>query len=169
MKFARKFGRGITDEMVFCSYSLLVFWELAFIRKHLGLLVNLLLKRKHGGIGFTHGKLFVDGVFFCDTLEDQERAVKIDGATAIRTGNYKVIIDMSARFKRRMPLLLNVTNFTGVRIHGGNTAKDTDGCILVGEYLQEGYIKNSRITFNALFARIDKAIKSGEAVTMEII
>jgi hypothetical protein len=131
--------------------------------------MKLTLNRKHGTVGYTHGKLYIDGIYFCDTLEDQERPVKIDGATAIKTGEYRVIIDMSTRFKRRLPLLLKVPNFTGVRIHAGNTAKDTEGCILVGEYLAEGYIKNSRIAFNALFARLDKAIKSGGGISIEII
>jgi Family of unknown function (DUF5675) len=131
--------------------------------------MKLTLKRKHGTVGFTHGKLYLDGDYICDTLEDQERPVKIDGATCIKTGEYRVIVDMSARFRRRMPLLLNVPNFTGVRIHSGNTAKDTDGCILVGAYLSEGYIKNSRFAFNKLFTKIDSAIKNGGGVSIEIV
>lgn len=129
----------------------------------------LTVKRRHGTVGFTHGKLYLGGVFFCDTLEDQERPVKIPGVTAINCGHYKLTITMSNRFRRRLPLLLNVGNFEGVRIHSGNTAKDTEGCILVGEYLAEGYVKNSRLVFNKLFARIDTALKKGEAVTIEVI
>jgi hypothetical protein len=131
--------------------------------------MKLTLNRKHGTVGYTHGKLYIDGIYFCDTLEDQERPVKIPGATAIRTGEYRVIIDMSARFRRRLPLLLNVPNFTGVRIHAGNTAKDTEGCILVGKFVADGYVGNSRITFNALFTKMDAAIKSGGGISIEII
>lgn len=129
----------------------------------------LTVRRKHGTIGFTHGKLYIDDVLFCDTIEDQERDVKIPGATAIACGHYQVVVTMSNRFKRRLPLLLNVCNFEGVRIHSGNTAKDTEGCILVGEYLAESYVKNSRVVFNKLFARIDEALKRGEVVTIEIV
>lgn len=130
--------------------------------------MELKLKRRHGTVGFTHGQLFANGVFVCDTLEDQERPVKIYGATAIRTGVYKVIINMSNRFRRRMPLLLNVPNFEGIRIHAGNTAKDTEGCILVGTYLAEGYIKDSRIAFNKLMHLLEAAQKRGDVITIEI-
>ncbi len=79
------------------------------------------------------GDLFVDGVFFCHTLEDEKRAdgLKVYGETAIPSGIYNVKLTMSNRFKRLMPLLLDVEGFSGVRIHGGNTSKDTHGCPLV--------------------------------------
>jgi hypothetical protein len=127
------------------------------------------LKRRHGTKGYTHGQLFIDGKYFCDTLEDEERDVKIDGITAIRSGRYSVDVTLSVRFKRRLPLLKNVANFTGVRIHSGNTAKDTEGCILVGEYAAEGYVKNSRIVFNRLFSEIDSTIKRGESVVITVL
>jgi hypothetical protein len=71
-------------------------------------------------------------MFICHTLEDVQRDVKIAGETAIGWGKYKLIVNMSNRFKKRLPLLLDVPNFAGVRIHGGNTELDTEGCILVG-------------------------------------
>jgi hypothetical protein len=79
------------------------------------------------------GDLFIDGEFFCYTLEDEIRpeGVKVYGATCIDAGRYKVILTKSNRFKRIMPLLLNVPNFEGIRIHGGNDSKDTHGCPLV--------------------------------------
>lgn len=79
------------------------------------------------------GDLFIDGEFFCYTLEDEIRpeGVKIYGETCIDAGRYKVILNKSNRFKRIMPLLLNVPRFEGIRIHGGNTSKDTHGCPLV--------------------------------------
>jgi hypothetical protein len=84
--------------------------------------MKLTLQRAHGTTDYTHGKLFIDGEYFCDTMEDQERESKVSGKTAIPMGHYRVIIDMSTRFKQLMPLILNVPNFTGVRIHSGNVA-----------------------------------------------
>lgn len=79
------------------------------------------------------GDLFVDGVFFCHTLEDEKRAdgLKVYGETAIPTGTYNVKVTMSGRFKRLMPLIMDVPMFRGIRIHGGNNSKDTHGCPLV--------------------------------------
>ena len=79
------------------------------------------------------GDLFIDGVFFCHTLEDEKRAdgLKVYGETAIPSGTYNVILSVSNRFKRLMPLLLDVPMFRGIRIHGGNTSKDSHGCPLV--------------------------------------
>ena len=81
----------------------------------------------------TIGKLYVDGEFFCYTLEDELRkeGVKVFGKTAIQDGEYRVVVSLSNRFKRMMPAILDVPMFTGIRIHGGNTAKDTHGCPLV--------------------------------------
>ena len=81
----------------------------------------------------TIGHLYIDGEFFCYTLEDEVRlrGHKVYGKTAIPTGTYKVIVDMSKRFRRYMPRILQVPDFTGVRLHGGNTAEDTHGCPLV--------------------------------------
>ncbi len=117
--------------------------------------------------GCTIGKLYIDGNFECYTLEDLVRTVKIAGITAIPTGQYSVIIDMSNRFKRLLPLLVNVPNFAGVRIHPGNTAADTEGCILVGTGVAAdgGSIVNSRIAFNSLFDKMQAADK----ITLEIV
>ena len=81
----------------------------------------------------TFGSLFVDGRWFCFTLEDIMRDVKIPNETAIPMGTYAVALSPSERFHRLLPRLLNVPNFTGILIHGGNTTADTSGCILVGK------------------------------------
>lgn len=79
------------------------------------------------------GDLFIDGEFFCHTLEDEIRpdGVKVYGKTAIQANTYEVIVNTSNRFQRKMPLLLNVPMFSGIRMHGGNDSGDTLGCILV--------------------------------------
>jgi hypothetical protein len=117
--------------------------------------MNLQLVRQHFSDISTIGDLLIDGEKFCDTLEDTCRRVKIDGKTAIPSGKYKVIIDFSNRFRRKMPLLLNVPNFSGVRIHNGNTDKDTQGCVLVGKYKSTpDFIYDSAKTFDLLFKRL---------------
>ena len=131
--------------------------------------MKLTLQRKHGTKCYTDGTLSIDGVFFCDTVEDQERPVKIAGQTAIPVGTYKVIINQSARFKKMMPLLLNVQSFEGVRIHAGNTAKDTEGCILVGMKFKLGFITKSRNTFNALMVILNEAKAKQDPIILEII
>jgi hypothetical protein len=104
----------------------------------------------------TVGKMYVDGIYECYTLEDTIRnGTKIIGKTAIPIGEYKLIIDASARFKQDMPHILNVPNFTGVRIHSGNTSADTDGCILVGtSWNGKDFIGNSKIAYKKLFDKL---------------
>lgn len=93
----------------------------------------------------TLGKMFIDGAFFCYTLEDVVRDYKIKHQTAIPAGTYKVVYVFSPKFKKLMPRLLDVKNFEGVLIHGGNTAVDSSGCILVAFKRNEekGYIWSS--------------------------
>ena len=113
----------------------------------------------------TIGKMLIDGAFFCYTLEDTIRDTKIAGETAIPYGTYKVIVNMSNRFKRLMPLLLNVPNFEGVRIHNGNTKEHTHGCILVGATKSKDFIGDSKVTFNKLMSKLN-GVKD---ITLEII
>lgn len=85
----------------------------------------------------TFGKMFIDGKYLGETLEDADRILedggeKIDGQTAIPRGRYKVTVTYSNRFKKPMPYLHDVPDFDGVRIHGGNTEEDTHGCPLLG-------------------------------------
>ena len=96
-------------------------------------MLKLLLVREIKTSKQTHGRLFkVDENgkrdFLCYTLEDAERPVKIKGETAIPTGTYTVIVTVSPRFKKELPLIMNVLNFSGVRFHGGNTENESEGC-----------------------------------------
>lgn len=117
----------------------------------------------------TIGRLDINGDDFCWTLEDAVRTgPKIYGQTAIPAGTYTVQLTMSNRFKRVLPLLVNVPGFEGVRIHPGNTAADTDGCILVGMGRTDDTITQSRVAFDELFQRLDQASKRGESLSIEI-
>lgn len=103
----------------------------------------------------TIGSLYVDGKFECYTLEDVVRlGEKVYGETAIPEGTYELQITFSNRFKRDLPLLMRVPNFEGVRIHFGNVAADTQGCILVGRAMAIDMVTNSRDAFNALYAKL---------------
>lgn len=88
----------------------------------------------------TIGELYIDGIFFAYTLEDTYRNLqgdcskKVQNKTAIEYGTYEVVATESARFKKKLPLILNVPCFSGIRMHGGNTSADTEGCILVGAH-----------------------------------
>lgn len=139
--------------------------------------MELLLKRIALRPRYTIGKLFVDGEYFCDTLEDQIRDFnkdgdlddpgegKIYGQTAIPYGKYRVTIGYSPRFKRDLPRLQAVKHFEGILIHPGNTAEDTHGCILVGRNTIKGALTESRATFDRLFARLEIATN----ITIEIV
>ena len=115
------------------------------------------IKRLHRTEHSTIGELSIDGVFECFTLEDKEREVKIKGETAIEKGTYQVIINRSNRFKKLLPLLINVPNFEGIRIHSGNSNHDTEGCILVGRTRSQDFIGQSRKAFDRLFKKMQKA------------
>lgn len=123
----------------------------------------------------TIGRLFVDGVFECFTLEDtvRERAEpvvrwKVPGLTAIPKGTYEVQVTMSQRFNKLLPLLIGVPGFSGVRIHPGNTSADTEGCILVGAGKRDYAITASRLAFQNLFQKIQQACYRKEPVTITI-
>jgi hypothetical protein len=109
---------------------------------------------------YTAGEMLVDGKFFSYTLEDTDRLgrgeAKVKGETCIPKGIYKVIISMSNRFKKDMPLLLDVPQFDGIRIHSGNTHQHTHGCILVGMTMMEkkGILGMSLIAFNLLMNKL---------------
>lgn len=120
--------------------------------------MKLKLKRQDYSDSRTIGRLSIDGEDFCWTLEDAVRTgPKVYGKTAIPAGTYAVKLTMSPRFARILPLLIDVPGFDGVRIHPGNTAADTEGCLLVGTGRTNDAITGSRDAFNALMARLEHA------------
>ncbi len=141
--------------------------------------MRLTLRRIANRDTYCIGKLYINGKYFCDTLEDVDRGLnsamteeeikdlKIKGETAIPVGIYKVLITYSPKYKRNMPLIANVKGYLGIRIHSGNTAKDTEGCILVGKNTKVGMVTDSRNTYNALFKRLQQ--KGSNDITIEII
>lgn len=128
------------------------------------------IKRIYKGAEYTVGRLSIDGKYFCDTLENTVRApgVKVRGKTAVPAGRYRVVLTESPRFKRILPLLVDVPNFEGVRIHPGNTAEDTEGCLLVGFNQVKGKVVDSRATFQKLFEKLWAADQAGEEIWTEI-
>ena len=127
---------------------------------------------------YTIGKLYIDGKYFCDTLEDTVRDTnksgkfdngekKVKGKTAIPYGTYEIKWTYSPRFKKYTPQLMNVPSFEGIRIHSGNSSTDTEGCLLLGENKKVGMVLNSRATINKFYPIIKKACSNGK-VTIEI-
>lgn len=123
--------------------------------------------------GYTVGKLYVDGKYYCDTLEDTVRDLdkekKVYGKTAIPYGTYKVVFNWSPKFGRNLPRLLNVPAFNGILIHPGNTADDSAGCILVGKNTAVGRLTSSRYTSDCLNVLIEDAQRHGENITIKIV
>ena len=113
--------------------------------------MKLELRRKWATDNSTIGELYIDGVYFCYTLEDVVRPQKIKKETAIPNGTYRVEVDLSPKYGKLMPHVMNVPGFEGIRIHPGNDKEDTEGCILVGKTRATDRIFESRATFEVLF------------------
>jgi len=134
-----------------------------------------LVRKFHKG-GFTEGKLYINDGFECYTVEDTDRnlhngGIKVANVTAIPKGTYKITISMSNRFKRFLIEVLNVPQFTGVRIHAGNSSKDTEGCIIVGSINardDDDWVGGSKIAYERLHAKVKKALSNKEEVTLEV-
>lgn len=140
--------------------------------------------------GYTIGKLYVNGEYFCDTLEDTDRgitdemttaeikAIKVAGSTAIPTGCYTIDMNtVSPKFSKRaayqfcegrLPRLRNVKGFDGVLIHIGNTAADTEGCVLVGKNTAKGTVTSSTDTFKELWNELELANINADTITLDI-
>ena len=143
--------------------------------------MRILLQRHALKAGYTIGRMEINGRYFCDTLEDTDRglresmtedeitALKVKGATAIPTGTYRIDMQTrSPRFGRVLPRLVSVKGYAGVLIHSGNTAADTEGCILVGENRERGKVLNSRATLEHLLVFLRSAQAEGEEIELTI-
>ena len=147
--------------------------------------MEFVLKRFAKKRGYTIGKLYIMKpimdeylrgeklTYICDTLEPQWRDYakgqrKINGKSAIPEGRYPVVITYSPKFKKWLPLLVNVPYFSGIRIHAGNTQKDTQGCILVGENKEVGKVLNSRRYVDLIKEKIVEEKEMGKGVWIEI-
>jgi hypothetical protein len=129
---------------------------------------------------YTIGSIYIDDKYLCDAIEDKVRDInqdgdlddegegKVFGETAIPYGRYKVDLTISPKFKRVLPLVLNVPHFTGIRIHRGNTAKDSHGCILPGENKSEGKVINSTKYELRIIEEMLIALKNGDNITLTI-
>lgn len=141
--------------------------------------MKILVKRTFLGDAYTIGHMYINGVYFCDTLEDPVRDTnkngvfdngekKIAGDTAIPYGTYPITVNVSPKFKRELPRLSGVAEFEGVLIHRGNTAKDTAGCILIGENKVKGKVINSTPYEERIVRHCKAAIEMGEDITITI-
>lgn len=153
--------------------------------------MRLTIERRWPKPTYTIGRLYVDGYFFCNTLEDRDRGLeqtqteeyirahKVYGETAIPKGEYGVALDITSPkyaasawywklCRGKMPRLLSVKGFEGILIHPGNTAVDTLGCILVGKNTKKGMLTESKATFAALYRKMRKAVDEGEEITVVI-
>ena len=142
--------------------------------------MELRLERKYRNNNYCIDKLYINGKYFSDVLEDPDRGltdtmsleeikkVKIKGNTCIPYGTYNITITYSPRFKKNLPLLNNVKGFDGIRIHSGNTPQDTEGCLLPGFNKVKGQVIDSRVTTDKLIAQIQQALNKGEKVTITI-
>lgn len=151
--------------------------------------MELILKRIAKRKTYTIGRLYIreqlmdeylpgtEDKYFCDTLEPTWRdyehgAYKVKGKSAIPEGRYAVVISYSPKFKQWLPILFGGPEFNkqwqGIRIHAGNTAKDTEGCILVGQNREVGKVLDSRKWLYELKQRIVEAKDKGEAVWITI-
>lgn len=136
--------------------------------------MELQLQRHNLTANSTIGTLFCGDVEICKILEDTDRRLesypgrKVYGKTAIPRGRYRIVATMSNRFKRVLPLLLNVPGFEGIRIHPGNTAADTDGCLLPGLSEAVDFVGSSRVAFDKVFKLINLALDKGEQVWITV-
>lgn len=130
------------------------------------------VRRKEFTETSTVSEIYVDGKFECYAIEDKDRGLldsmteevikskKVYAKTAIPKGRYKVVISFSNRFKKYLPELIGVKGFAGIRIHSGNTAADSEGCILPGQTKSKDFVGNSVKAFTALFAKMKKVEKT---------
>lgn len=143
--------------------------------------MKLTLERKWPKSTYTIGNLYINGQYFCNTLEDVDSGltqdmdentifdIKVKGQTAIPKGTYTLSWSYSPKFKKYMLAVNNVPGFSGIRIHAGNTDKDTEGCILVGKNTKVGQLTCSRATLMQLNEIVKAAIHGGQKIELEIV
>ena len=142
--------------------------------------MELRLERKYRNNNYCIDKLYINGKYFSDVLEDPDRGltdtmsleeikkIKIKGNTCIPYGTYNITITYSPRFKKNLPLLNNVKGFDGIRIHSGNKPQDTEGCLLPGFNKVKGQVIDSRVTTDKLIAQIQQVLNKKKKVTITI-
>ena len=142
--------------------------------------MELRLERKYRSSKYCIDKLYINGKYFSDALEDPDRGltdsmsleeikkIKVKGNTCIPYGTYNVTITYSPRFKKNLPLINNVKGFEGIRIHSGNTPQDTEGCLLLGFNRVKGQVVDSRVTVSKFITQMQQALNKGEKVTITI-
>lgn len=143
--------------------------------------MKLKLIRKYKKNNYTIGKLYINNQYFSDTLEDVDRGltsamteeqifdIKVAGKTAIPSGTYKIGYTYSPKFHRYLPLIQGVKGFSGIRIHSGNTDKDTEGCVLLGQNKKVGQVINSRAICSEFYRIVENALDNLETITIEIV
>ena len=154
--------------------------------------MKLKVERRWPKVTYTIGRLYIDGIYYCNTLEDYDRGLrqsdplrdiqrrKIDGETAIPKGTYEVLMNTTSpkyagvawyyNFCRgKMPRLKDVPGFDGILIHPGTSALDTKGCILVGKNTKVGKLTDSRACFMEIYKQMKEAADHGEKITIEIV
>jgi hypothetical protein len=142
--------------------------------------MKLTLQRRFLGDGYTIGSLYINGEYFCDTLEDTGRGlnqsmsaeeihkIKIPHETAIPAGEYKITVNRSPAKKRMLPRLLDVPGFSGILIHRGNTKSDSSGCILTGENKVKGKVVNSTRYEKCLVEILTRVQERGEEINITV-
>ncbi len=141
--------------------------------KYLKKTLKLTLDRVYFTPKSTIGELSIDGKFECYILEDYDRLSKsrrkVHGQTAIPRGTYEVKLTYSPRFKRTLPLLTSIPGFTGIRINAGNTARDTEGCLLPGITRSKNFVGQSKRAFNKLYKKLTRAKSQGKRIIIEVV
>ena len=150
------------------------------------------VERRWPKVTYTIGRLYIDGIYYCNTLEDHDRGLKqsdplptiqkrkVAGETAIPKGVYEVTLNVTSpkyagvawyyNFCRgKMPRLKDVPGFDGILIHPGTDALDTKGCILVGKNTKVGKLTESRASFQEIYKQMKEAADQGEKITIEIV
>lgn len=144
-------------------------------------MLHLTLIRAYKKDTYTIGRLYAGGRFICNTIEDKDRGlnqfmsesdiqkVKVKAETAIPIGTYKLVVSMSPKFGRKLIEIQNVPAYSGVRVHRGNTAQDSAGCVIVGMNTEKGKVTNSTKYEELLTTMVESAINNKEECYLTII